>query len=82
MPMQVAGRMARVLRTPLISAGIVLLLAGLLWPWLGRLPFGSLPGDIRIDRPRFRFYAPFGSTLVISIGLSVLLTLIAWLWRR
>ena len=80
--MQVAGRMARVLRTPLISAGIVLLLGGRPWPWLDRLPFGSLPGGIRIDRPGFRFYAPLGSTPVISTGLSVLLTVIVWLWRR
>lgn len=70
------------MRTLLIATGIALLLAGLLWPWLDRLPFGSLPGDIRIERPGFRFYAPLGSSLLISIGLSLLLTLIAWLWRR
>ena len=70
------------MRTLLITSGLGLLLAGLLWPWLARLPFGSLPGDIRVDRPGFRFYFPLGSSLVISIGLSLLLTLIAWLWRR
>ncbi|MDR3538682.1 MAG: DUF2905 domain-containing protein [Acetobacteraceae bacterium] len=65
------------MRTLLIAAGIVLLLAGLLWPWLTRLPFGTLPSDIRIDRPGFRLYAPLGTCLLISI----VLTLIAWLWR-
>jgi hypothetical protein len=70
------------MRTLLITLGVVLLMAGLLWPWLDQLPFGSLPGDIRVDRPGFRFFAPLGSSLVISIGLSLLLTLIAWLWRR
>lgn len=70
------------MRPLLITSGLGLLLAGLLWPWLARLPFGSLPGDIRVDRPGFRFYFPLGSSLAISIGLSLLLTLIAWLWRR
>ena len=67
------------MRPFLITAGIAILLAGLFWPWLSRMPFGSLPGDIRIDRPGFRFYVPLGSSLLISIGLSVVLTLIAWL---
>jgi hypothetical protein len=70
------------MRPLLITAGIVLLLAGLLWPWLSRLPLGGLPGDVQIDRPGFRFYAPLGSSLLVSIALSLLLTLIAWLWRR
>ncbi len=70
------------MRTLLIAAGIVLLLAGLLWPWLARLPFGTLPGDVRIDRSGFRLYIPVGSSLLVSVGLSLLLTLIAWLWRR
>ena len=70
------------MRPLLITAGIAILLAGLFWPWLSRVPFGSLPGDIRIDRPGLRFYFPLGSSLLISIGLSVVLTLIAWLWPR
>jgi hypothetical protein len=80
--MQLAGRIAGVMRTLSITVGTMLLLAGLLWPWLGRLPFGSLPGDTRVDRSGFRFYAPLGTDMPISIGVSVLLTLIAWLWRR
>lgn len=70
------------MRALLITAGIVLLLAGLLWPWLSRLPLGDLPGDVQIERPGFRFYAPLGSSLLVSIGVSLLLTVIAWLWRR
>jgi Protein of unknown function (DUF2905) len=70
------------MRTLLIIAGIILLLAGLLWPWLARLPFGSFPGDLRVERPGLRFYFPLGRSLIISIGLSLLLTLIAWFWRR
>lgn len=66
----------------LIVAGLVLLVVGLLWPWLLRLGLGHLPGDISVERPGFRFYAPLGSSLLISILLSLVLSLIFWLWRR
>lgn len=62
----------------LIALGLLLLLAGLLWPWLARLPWGRLPGDISIEREHFSFHFP----LMTSILLSVLLTLILWLWRK
>lgn len=62
----------------LVTLGIVLLLAGLLWPWLSRLPLGRLPGDIRMEHENFSFYFP----LTTSILISLLLTLILWLWRK
>jgi hypothetical protein len=62
----------------LIALGIVILLAGLLWPWLGKLPLGRLPGDIVVDRPGFRLYVPL-MTMVIA---SAVLSLILWLFRR
>jgi hypothetical protein len=62
----------------LLIVGGVLVAAGLLWPWLSRLPFGRLPGDLMIDRPGFRFFAPFTTMLVLSIVISLLL----WLFRR
>jgi hypothetical protein len=62
----------------LIALGIVILLAGLLWPWLGKLPLGRLPGDIVVDRPGFRLYLPL-MTMVIA---SAVLSLILWLFRR
>lgn len=51
---------------------------GCLWPILGKLPLGRLPGDLVIDRPGFRFYAPFMTMLIVSIVVSVIL----WLFRR
>ena len=33
----------------LIAIGAVILIVGLLWPWLSRLGLGRLPGDIRIE---------------------------------
>ena len=80
--MAVARHHLRGMRSILITLGLVLLAAGLLWPWLGRLGLGHLPGDIRVARPGFRLYAPLGSGLVISVVLSMVLTLIAWFLRR
>jgi hypothetical protein len=70
------------MRTTLIGLGLFLLILGLLWPWLARAGFGHLPGDVRIVRPGFSLYVPFGSGLVISLVLTLLLNLIFWLWRR
>ncbi len=61
----------------LIAIGILLLVLGLLWPWLGKLPFGRLPGDIRIEKDGFVFYFP----IVTGIVISVVVSLIAW-WLR
>ena len=62
----------------LIIFGIFLLALGLLWPWLGKLPFGRLPGDFVIERENFRFYFPLTTMLFIS----ALITLVVWLFRR
>lgn len=62
----------------LIIAAALLLVAGLVWPWISRLPLGHLPGDIVIERPGFRLYFPLTTLLIVS----ALLTLLARLWRR
>lgn len=62
----------------LIGLGLVLLAAGLAWPWLKQVPLGRLPGDIVIQREGFTFYFPI-TTMVI---LSVVLSLILWWLRR
>lgn len=62
----------------LITLGIVLIVLGLLWPVLSQLGLGNLPGDIRIERKGFRFYLPITSSLLVSLILS----LIIWLFRR
>jgi len=56
----------------LILCGIVLLLAGLLWPWLKHIPLGRLPGDIMIEKENFRFYFPITSSILVSLVLSLL----------
>ena len=62
----------------LIIAGLLLLLVGLLWPWLGKLPLGRLPGDIVVERGGFRFYFPVTTAVLLSLVASLLY----WLFRR
>ena len=62
----------------LIVLGLVILATGILWPWLSRLPLGRLPGDLVVDRPGFRLFAPFTTMIIVSVVLS----LIVWLLRR
>jgi len=62
----------------LITIGLILVIAGLLWPWLQKLGLFRLPGDIVVERENFRFYFPLASTIIISIIIS----LVIWLLRR
>lgn len=57
----------------LIVIGIVIVLVGVLWPWLGRLGLGHLPGDIVIDRGNFKFYFPITTCVLISVVISLIL---------
>ena len=57
----------------LIILGVVLILAGLLWPWLGKPGLGRLPGDIVIERENFRLYLPIATSILISVVLSLIL---------
>lgn len=62
----------------LIVLGITIVLAGLFWPWLSKVPFGRLPGDIIVDKPGFKLFFPITSMLLVS----GLVSLIMWLFRK
>jgi hypothetical protein len=62
----------------LIVFGVLLLIAGLAWPWLRKLGLFRLPGDIVIERENFTFYFPITSMIVISVVVS----LVFWLLRK
>ena len=62
----------------LIILGLAVVAAGVLWPWLSRLPLGRLPGDIAIHRENADFYFP----IVSCIAVSVVVTLLFWLFRK
>ena len=62
----------------LILIGLALLVAGLAWPVLSKLPLFRLPGDLVIDRPGFKAFFPITSMLIVSLVVSAVL----WLLRR
>ncbi len=62
----------------LVILGIIFILAGAAWPWLSRLGFGHLPGDIHIERKGFSFYFPVTTGIIVSVVLSILL----WIFRK
>lgn len=60
----------------LVTFGIILVAAGLLWPYLARLGLGRLPGDITIRGEHGGFYFPIVTCLVISLLISAIFWLI------
>ena len=69
---------ARRMQRFLIIAGIVAIALGVAWPWLARLGLGRLPGDLHVERDGFSFYFPLTTSIVVSIVVSLLI----WLFRR
>lgn len=62
----------------LIVLGLVILAVGVFWPWLGKLGLGRLPGDIAIKRDDFAFYFPITTSIIVSVVISLIL----WLFRK
>ncbi|HEX6922837.1 MAG TPA: DUF2905 domain-containing protein [Bacillales bacterium] len=54
-----------------IVIGIILIVVGLLWQFIGKLP-----GDIVIKKENFTFYFPIVTSIVISIVLSLIFYII------
>jgi hypothetical protein len=67
-------------RTLLVVAAVIAVV-GLLLVVAERFPglrIGRLPGDLSVERDRFRFYFPIGT----SIAISIVLTLLLWIFTR
>lgn len=62
----------------LVVLGLVIVVAGLLWPYLAQLGLGRLPGDIVIERENMTFYFPLMTCLLVS----VLFSLVFWVVSR
>jgi hypothetical protein len=63
----------------LIIVGLIIVAVGVFFTLGGRLSwFGRLPGDIYIKKENFSFYFPLATCILISI----ILTLIFWLFRK
>lgn len=62
----------------LLLIGAIIILVGLFWPWLSKLPIGKLPGDIIINKPGFKLYIPITTMLIVSIIISLML----WILKK
>ena len=70
----------------MVSWGKILLVSGLVLAGIGLLLIlfdkvgwvGRLPGDILVRRKNFTFYFPLATTILVS----VVLTLLFWLFRK
>jgi hypothetical protein len=62
----------------LIILGVIIVALGLLWPIIGKLGLGRLPGDIHVERDGFDFYFPITTGIIVSIVISLIL----WLFRK
>ena len=62
----------------LVMVGVIIVVVGLGWPWLSKLPLGRLPGDIVVNRENFRVYFPITTMILVSLILSGLV----WLIRK
>ena len=66
----------------LILIGGGLLVMGFLIVMLSKLPWaGRLPGDITIQRDKVTVYAPFGTNILLSVVLTMILNSIIRLRR-
>jgi hypothetical protein len=63
----------------LVMVGLIIVAAGaLLWSGFGKGWLGRLPGDINYSKENFSFHFPLMTCLLISI----ILTLLMWLFRK
>lgn len=63
----------------LIIVGLLLVITGLLLWWLPKFPgFKGIPGDMVFKKENFTFYFPLGTSILVSL----LLTLLLYLWRK
>ena len=71
--------MKEIARMMMIGGGIIILIGLTLYFVGGYFKwFGKLPGDIRVEKPGFTFYAPITSMLILSGIVSLLI----WLFKK
>jgi Protein of unknown function (DUF2905) len=71
--MQEVGKFILIIGLVLVAVGALLWRFPGLFGWVGRLP-----GDVSVQKGNFSFYFP----IVTCILISVIVTLLSWLFRR
>ena len=59
----------------LIILGIVILVIGLLYPYIKKLDLGQLPGDLMFKSGNSTFFFPIVTCIIISVVLTIILNL-------
>ena len=59
----------------LIIVGIIILVLGLLYPYLKKIGLGQLPGDIIYKSDNSTFFFPIVTCIIISVVLTVIFNL-------
>ena len=59
----------------LIIVGIIILVVGLLYPYIKKLGLGQLPGDIVYKSENSTFFFPIITCIVISVVLTIIFNL-------
>jgi hypothetical protein len=60
----------------IIFAGVTLIIIGLFWPVVKKIPLFRLPGDVTINKPGTKVYFPFTSMIVLSVVITLVLKLL------
>ena len=59
----------------LIILGIVILVIGLLYPYIKKLGLGQFPGDIMFKSGNSTFFFPIVTCIIISVVLTIIFNL-------
>jgi len=65
----------------LIVVGVLLAILGMLIVVVPSVALGRLPGDIHIDRGNVQVYLPFGTMIVVSVVITILLNILGFFGR-
>lgn len=67
----------------LIGVGLLVALIGVLFLFAGKIPWiGRLPGDISYRGKNVTFYFPLATSILLSVGLTLLFWIASYLRRR
>jgi hypothetical protein len=77
MDLSTYGKWIVAISLSLAAIGAVLWLVG-----KSGIPFGSLPGDIRVERPGFSFSFPLVTCIVLSAALTLILNVVVRFFRK
>jgi hypothetical protein len=74
--MEHPGKTLLIIGLMLAAIGAIIWLLGNKLSW-----FGNLPGDIKVEKEGFKFYAPLVSMIILSVVISLIIWLVRKFWQ-